>query len=78
LSEALCFDRLLKKASGSPGVGPPGPGLFEKFIGRKRNVDGGVLAGRFLDRESFAKSFLRKKSGRKRNFGGLRFKVHRN
>jgi hypothetical protein len=37
------------KAFGKPEEGPPGPGLFEKCIRRKRNVDGGVLADRFLD-----------------------------
>jgi hypothetical protein len=36
-------------------------------------VDGGVLAGRFLERESFG--FSGNGSGHGRDFGGRRFKV---
>src|SRR5262249_30481709 len=32
------------------GRGRPGPGLFDRGIGRKRNGDGGVLWGRVPDR----------------------------
>lgn len=74
LSESMYFDPVLK-ALGQPRVGPPGPGLFEKCIRRKRNVDGGVLADRFLDRRELAPSERRTVE---ENIGGLRFKVHRN
>src|SRR5262249_94253 len=48
------------------------PGLFEKGIGRKRNLDGEVLACRSRVEKQF---FIR--GGFGRDIGGRRFKVHR-
>jgi len=46
-----------------------GSGLFDKWIGRKRNVDGGVPAGRFRERETFRGAAMEETSA------VLRFKV---
>ena len=49
-----------------------GSGLFDKLIRRKRNVDGGVLAGRFRVRINFRNAERSDETS-----ADTRFKVHR-
>jgi len=64
----------LRRLSGLPERGTVSvPGCLTSDIGRKRNVDGGVLAGSFAAKVDLTEDLQGKAAGR--DFGGLTFQV---